>query len=177
MKFVSKNTFASVKPFAISGALFAGISMGLTSCMAPEPMLHSHTSRSLTAQQKSIIVQPSVVDLKVDLSKRITGEGNAPGLEAAQQAALYDAMQKHQADAVVEPIFVAKTMGSRQYVTVNGYAAKYSNPRSLTDAAKEVSSVDTVHFQKVMRYMSATPSGEAKPAAGGLLPGFLGGKK
>lgn len=169
-------TLTPTNPMQIKIAIAtAFVAIVLSSCSSSNLLVHSHTSKSLSAPDQKIAVQAAVIDTKVDFSRRVTGEASASSVKAAQEAALYDAMAKNQADFIFEPMFVSKRSGTTETVTVNGYAGKYTNMRTVIEAAKEMASADTNNLKKLMRFV-VNPAGSGSNSSdggGSMLPSFL----
>lgn len=100
-----------------------------------------YQTRQQPINKGAIPYNPVVVDLNVDINKKITGASirqvdryNEFELENTKQAALYNAMVNSGADVVIDPIFkvnITNNDGRDDKVTiqaeVTGFYAKYTN--------------------------------------------------
>ncbi|MFN8268371.1 MAG: hypothetical protein U0T31_10230 [Chitinophagales bacterium] len=100
-----------------------------------------YETRQQTINRNSIPYNPVVVDLSVDINKKISGSSirqvnmySVEEVENTKQAALYNAMNNSGADVVIDPIFkvnISNNEGRDTKVTiqaeVSGFFAKYTN--------------------------------------------------
>ena len=127
----------------------------------------SYQSRVNYVTRREIMATPVVVDVKVDFTKKVTGEGEASMPEAAKEAALFAAMEASGADVVVDPIFTSSKSTGNFKVKVSGYYGKYENARSFLEAAKQNNADGS--FDRLLRYWGINPTGtdESKKAEKG----------
>lgn len=112
-----------------------------------------YTSRSQYINRGNIPTNPLVADLKVDLTKKLTGTGTAKGksatVEVAKEVAIYNAINGSGADMLVDPIcnctikpgiilpfpFLIPIPYRQKKVTceVTGYFAVYTNIHTASD--------------------------------------------
>ncbi len=100
-----------------------------------------YETRQQNINKGSIPYNPVVVDLSVDINKKVTGTSirqvdryNEFELENTKQAALYNAISNSGADVVIDPIFkinITNNDGRDTKITiqaeVTGFYAKYTN--------------------------------------------------
>ncbi|MDD2983227.1 MAG: hypothetical protein PHQ74_07555 [Crocinitomicaceae bacterium] len=122
--------------------LLAATSLTIGSCSL-EKMV-TRDNRTDKIQQNPTLTYPVIMDMEVDLTKRVTG--TATGLltyamneQYFKQLALAQAITSSNSDLLIEPTFqVTKTYQTSKKITVEiivyGYAAKYKNPRNLSPA-------------------------------------------
>jgi len=102
--------------------------------------------RSYEVKNSTIISKSKIFDYKVDVATRV--EGRAEGkikstritVDFYKNQAVAEANLKANCDFLVNPIFTIEQQGKFVKVTVQGYAAKYTNERDLE--AK-----DSIHMQ------------------------------
>lgn len=124
----------------------------LTSCTVT-----SYQSRVNYVTRREVMATPVVVDVKVDFTKKVTGEGVASMPEPAKEAALFAAMEASGADVVVDPVFtISKSTGTFR-VKVSGYHGKYENARSFLEAAKQNNGDGS--FDRLLRFWGINPTG------------------
>ena len=120
--------------------------------------------RSYEVKNSTIISKTKIFDYKVDVNKRV--EGRAEGkiksakitVEFYKSQAIADANMKANCDFLINPIFTIDQQGKYVKVTVQGYAAKYTNER-------DIEAKDSIHLQLNGIYITpTTPQPEqAKP--------------
>lgn len=114
-----------------------------------------HTYRSNSIQDMPVVATEVVVDVKVDLNKKIqSASSKRSSVELAKSEAYYKAITENNIDIVVDPIFEVKTsdkflfFGGKSIAKLNGFAGYYINPRPKTEAIKELKVVDTLDIHK-----------------------------
>jgi hypothetical protein len=129
-------------------ALFAFLLLVFNSCSTT-----NYTNRSITIDKNPVITNDIVVDIKVDVKKSVTATSSErETVELAKNEAYYNAITEQNIDIVVDPIFVITTTGGMSIAKLTGYAGYYSNPRTKTDAVKELQSIkleDVTTFQRM----------------------------
>lgn len=115
----------------------------------------NHTFRDNFIQNKPIVASEVVVDVKVDLNKKVESTSNKrKTVELAKNEAYYKAIAENNIDVVVDPIFEVKTsdkilfFGGRSTAKLKGFAGYYINPRTKVEAIKELKLVDTLDIHK-----------------------------
>jgi hypothetical protein len=100
-----------------------------------------YETRQQSINKNAIPYNPVVVDLNVDINKKISGSSirqvsvySEAEVENTKQAALYNAMNNSGADVVIDPIFkvnISNNEGRDTKITiqaeVTGFFAKYTN--------------------------------------------------
>lgn len=113
----------------IRGLLFAMlISTFLASCAVIEK-----TAKTMDIYGAGVIQNPVLVDLDVKETK-VSGSatgGIGTALENIKQYAVTDALNKANADILVQPKFEIETSEGQSTVTVTGFPATYKNFRSM----------------------------------------------
>ena len=115
----------------------------------------NHTFRDNFIQNKPVVASEVVVDVKVDLNKKVESTSNKrKTVELAKNEAYYKAIAENNIDVVVDPIFEVKTsdkilfFGGRSTAKLKGFAGYYINPRTKVEAIKELKLVDTLDIHK-----------------------------
>ena len=115
----------------------------------------SHTYRDNFIQNKPVVTSEVVVDVQVDLNKKIESTSSKrKTVELAKSEAYYKAISENNIDIVVDPIFETRTsdkflfFGGKTTVKLKGFAGYYVNPRTKVDAIKELKLVDTLDIHK-----------------------------
>ncbi|HSI90553.1 MAG TPA: hypothetical protein VK927_05515, partial [Adhaeribacter sp.] len=110
----------------------------------------NYTYRSNDINTSNVIASDVVVDLKVDLEKKIeTTSNKQKTVELAKTEAYYKALKENKVDVVVDPIFEITTtdkfliFGGKNVVKLTGFGAYYFNPRTKLEAIRELKSIDT----------------------------------
>ncbi len=99
----------------------------------------SYTNRNISIDKNDLITNNIVVDVKVEPTKIVTAtSGVRESIELAKNEAYYKAITEKNIDIVVDPIFEILTIGTKYTAKVTGFAGYYTNPRSKTDAVKEL---------------------------------------
>jgi hypothetical protein len=112
--------------------IFLAIGTTLTSC---KPGAKLFTTRDIPINRESIPYNPIVADLKVDISRKVTGtikEKNIT-IENAKNLALYNAMETSGADVIVDPMYKIETKGKKTTATVTGYFGTYENVHKASE--------------------------------------------
>lgn len=114
-----------------------------------------YTYRETDIQNRSIIANDVVVDVKVDLNKKIQATSTKRNsVELAKSEAYYNAITQNNIDIVVDPIFEINTsdkflfFGGKSTVKLSGFGGSYINARNKIEAIKELKSVDTLDIHK-----------------------------
>lgn len=105
--------------------------LAMSSC---KPVTKMYTSRNIPINREAIPYNPIIADLKVDLSKKVTGSITAKNVttENAKHLAIYNAMETSGADVVVDPVFKIETKGIKTKASVSGYFGIYDNVHKAT---------------------------------------------
>ena len=115
----------------------------------------NYTYRDNFIQDKPIITSEVVVDVKLDVNKKVESTSSKrKTVELAKNEAYYKAITENNIDVVVDPIFEVKTsdkilfFGGRSTAKLKGFAGYYVNPRTKVEAIKELKLVDTLDIHK-----------------------------
>ena len=120
-----------------NAVFFAFLMLLLVSCSVT-----THTSRNTSISNKDLITNNVVVDIKVESGMIVSAtSGVRESIELAKNEAYYKAITEKNIDIVVDPIFEISTIGTRYTAKVTGFAGYYTNPRSKTEAVKELKAV------------------------------------
>jgi hypothetical protein len=125
----------------------------------------TYQNRVSNVQKRSVIAQPVIVDVKVDLNRKVTGEGTGKIIELAKQAALSAAMEASNADVIVEPLYTVQHLDRSYKVKVVGFYGKYDNPRTFLDVIKETNNNGSL--EKLLEYLNSDKTAKVittKPA-------------
>lgn len=99
----------------------------------------------------NIIASPTVVDVNVDYSKRITETSRkTKSRDEAVQEAKYQAITKHNIDILVDMVCKLEKKGSKYQATVTGYAGYYINSRTLKEDLKMIGEFNKEDIEKYL---------------------------
>lgn len=138
--------------------LFAIAALFLGSCST-----YQYTSRNVKVNTQSISVTPTIVDVRVDYTKRITETSQFhKSKQDALDEAKYQAIQKNKIDILIDPIFKVEYKHFRYQASVTGFAGYYTNSRTLHDDIlqyKDVTKDDIekyliLHNPEVIKYLN-----------------------
>lgn len=123
---------------------------------------YKYTSRQVAVENHDIVASPTVVDVAVDYTKRVTETSRKCGsaMEAMQEAK-YKAIVNNDIDIIVDMIYKTEKRGGKYRVTVTGYAGYYKNSRSLYEDIKRLGGIKKedvekyliLHNPEVLEYM------------------------
>ena len=115
----------------------------------------NHTYRNNFIQNKPVLASEVIVDVKVDLNKKVESTSSKrKTVELAKNEAYYKAITENNIDVVVDPIFEVKTSdkilfwGGKSTAKLTGFAGYYVNPRSKIEVIKELKLIDTLDIHK-----------------------------
>ena len=115
----------------------------------------NYTYRDNFIQDKPIITSEVVVDVKLDVNKKVESTSSKrKTVELAKNEAYYKAITENNIDVVVDPIFEVKTsdkilfFGGRSTAKLKGFAGYYVNPRTKVEVIKELKLIDTLDIHK-----------------------------
>lgn len=138
--------------------ILATVAIFLGSCSSMQ-----YTSRQVNVAKQDIIVSPTIVDIRVDYTKRImvTSQLHKTAQEAIQEAR-YEALIQGNADIIVDPVFKVEQTGRRYRVSLTGFAGYYENSRTLYEDVQLLHQIDKADIDKyiilhnpaVLQYMS-----------------------
>lgn len=125
---------------------------------------------------ESFKATPVIVDLELDLSKKIEHEAKAKSVSQAKSKAYYEAIKQNKVDVIVDPIYEIKStkifFANSAIAKITGYGATYKNPRSAVDVmSKELSKIDPEAGTNYMILYGSSNGGRSL-SGGGLLGKF-----
>lgn len=127
--------------------IFPGLAMLIIVVSACSSIRHSY--RQIEIPEHGLIVTPVVVDVEVDINKKVTATSpKIKGVENAISMAYYMAIQNSGADVIIDPVYKVTSKGRKSIATVSGYYGIYKNARKLTDALDEFEAYDTLNIKK-----------------------------
>lgn len=138
--------------------ILATIAILLGSCSSMQ-----YTSRQVNVAKQDIIASPTIVDIRVDYSKRITVTSRLhKTIQESIQEARYEALIQGNADVIVDPVFKVEHQGFRYKVSLTGFAGYYENSRTLYEDVQLLHQIDKADIEKyvilhnpeVLQYMS-----------------------
>lgn len=103
--------------------------------------------------QNNIYITPSVVDVKIDLKKKISVVSNPQKTEeSARENAYYKAITENDIDILVSPIYEIEVMSSGTCTAkVTGFAGYFENPRTIVDEKKLAYDAKIEALQKMLK--------------------------
>ncbi|MCD4682905.1 MAG: hypothetical protein K8R86_06455 [Bacteroidales bacterium] len=118
----------------------------ITSCSSLK-----HSYRQVEIQEQSLLVTPVLVDIDVNLEKRVTAVSpKVKGVNDAISTAYYMALEKSGADVIIDPVYKVESGRKKSIATVAGFYGKYSNARKIVDALPEYENLDTNNIKKAL---------------------------
>lgn len=134
-----------MKKIAISVLVFSLIVL-FNSCSSIK-----HSYRQVEIPEQNLLVTPVLVDLDVDLNKRVYAVSpKVKGVNDAISTAYYMALEKSGADVIVDPVYKVESGRKKSIATVSGFYGKYSNVRKVVDAIQEYEDLDTTNIKKAL---------------------------
>jgi len=129
-----------------------------------------YTYRTGDIHKRNIISSTPVVDVKIDLDKKITQSSSEQSTEKnAKSEAYYKAIQNNNIDIIVDPIYEVTKTSDKYIATIIGFAGYYENPRSKVDVIRELRDVDTLDIKKY-NYLFGSKIVETPKARIAVLP-------
>lgn len=130
-----------------------GIMILASSCSS----VNSFTSRQIDVERYNIQATPLVVDVRMDLSKKISIEkvfknktlGKLNAKESAMEATRYECINSNNIDIIVDPIYKVVLEKKKTTVSLTGYAGYYENPRTVT---KDIENYKNTDMEGVKKY-------------------------
>jgi len=104
---------------------------------------YKHSYRLTNVPDNSVKVTATVVDVKTNFDKKVTGESDkkTPSVADAKANAYYNAIRQNDIDVLVDPIYSVRVkrglFNSTATASVTGFAGEFVNPRSLSDTHQE----------------------------------------
>lgn len=144
----------------------AAISIALifTSCKST----YYYQARNINVQNKDVISTPTIVDIKVDLTKRVSYSDQKfvkypqaitknQIAECALQAARYNCIMQNNIDVVVDPVYKIYFKGkNKAKIELTGYAGYYQNSRTLSNDVKTFENIDMETIKKYIYFNNPT---------------------
>lgn len=122
-----------------------------------------YTARQVSVDNHNITASPTVVDVDVNYSKRITESSRRCRSQAeALQEAKFKAITNNDIDILVDMIYKVEKKGGKYRASVTGFAGYYKNSRSLYDDIRQLGEIDMenvekyliLHNPEVLKYMN-----------------------
>ncbi|MBE6251254.1 MAG: hypothetical protein E7111_06310 [Bacteroidales bacterium] len=124
---------------------------------------YQYSTRQVAINNQNITAAPTVVDVKVDYTKRISETSRKCKSQAeAMQEAKYNAIVKNNIDVLVDMIYKVENVGRKYIVTITGFAGYYVNSRTFYEDIKLLEGVKKedvekyliLHNPEVIKYMN-----------------------
>ena len=126
------------------------IVLAATACLC-SCSTYKYSAREVFIENRNIIAAPTVVDVDVDYSKRITETSRKCKTQSeAMQEAKYKAITNNGIDILVDMVCKIETRGGRYSATVTGFAGYYKNFRTLYEDIRLMSDVDKEDIEKYL---------------------------
>lgn len=141
---------------------------------------YKYTSRVAETQTgNNISITPSVTDVKIDFSKKITAISDIQqGQEAAKQNAYYKAVKDNSIDILVSPIYemeiISNGSAGKCKATVYGYAGYFANSRTASEAKKNEYDAKIDALGKMLKLDPITNEKQTTVILGATLQGVTG---
>jgi hypothetical protein len=150
--------------------LLSGVLM--TSCMVTSKTSNVDIEAEYVGREGFLLAKPIVVDIKVE-KRKIEGSATIENAQYAGRAmaeaknlAILDAVNRGDADLLVQPMFETQTSATTTTAKVTGYAAKYKEFRNIT-AADTTSFILRSKMEQSSLIAYATPPTEVSVTQGG----------
>lgn len=112
---------------------------------------YKYSSRSVAVENRNIVATPTVVDVNVDYSTRITETSHKCKTQSeAVQEAKYKAITGHNIDILVDMICKIEKKGGKYIATVTGFAGHYENSRTLYEDIRQMSDLKMEDVEKYL---------------------------
>lgn len=171
MPLTSKQKLNIIKMKKKSLLTISALGAVLISCSST-----SYSYRSAAIPNKNIISSEVVVDLKLNLTKKVEAISTQRNSELeAKEEAYYLAITQNNIDVIVDPIYEITTsekilfFGGKSVVKITGFGANYVNPRNKVEAINELNKTENSNINK---FESIYPANE-KESNTGFVPNFL----
>lgn len=124
---------------------------------------YQYTSRETFIDNHNISATPTVVDVEVDYTKRISETSRRCKTQAeALQEAKYNAIVNNKIDVLVDMVYKIEKHSRRYQATISGFAGYYKNSRTFYEDIKLLENVDRedvekyliLHNPEVIKYMN-----------------------
>ena len=112
---------------------------------------YQYTSRQTFVDNHNITASPTVVDVKVDYTKRITEVSRRCKTQAeAMQEAKYNAIVNNKIDVLVDMIYKVEKHSRKYQATVTGFAGYYMNSRTFYEDVRLLEDVNKEDIEKYL---------------------------
>lgn len=112
---------------------------------------YKYTARQVDVDHQNITAAPTVVDVQVDYTKRITETSRKCKSQVeAMQEAKYFAIVNNNIDIVVDLVYKIEKRGSKYRATVSGFAGYYKNSRTLYEDIKLMENLKKEDVEKYL---------------------------
>lgn len=110
---------------------------------------YKYSARHINVDKQNITLSPTVVDVEVDYTKRITSTSHLCKTQSeAVQEAQYIAITDNNIDIVVDLMYKIEKKGLKYRATVTGFAGYYKNSRTLYEDIKLLKDIKTEDVEK-----------------------------
>lgn len=128
----------------------------------------SYQARNVDVINRDIVSSPTVVDINVDLTKRVSYSdqhfvkypqaiGKNQVEECALQAARYNCIMQNNIDVVVDPVYKISFKGkNKAKIELTGIAGYYKDPRSVYNDVKSFENIDMETVKKYLYFNNPT---------------------
>ena len=112
---------------------------------------YNYSARQVFVDNHNIVATPTVVDVDVDYSQKITGTSHRCRTQSeAIQEAKYQAITTNRIDILVDMISKVEKKGSKYQATVTGFAGYYKNSRTLYEDIRMMSDISKEDIEKYL---------------------------
>ena len=112
---------------------------------------YKYSAREVFVDRQNIITAPTVVDVDVDYTKRITETSRKCKTQSeAMQEAKYKAITGNDIDILVDMVYKVEKKGGKYSVTVTGFAGYYKNSRTLYEDIELMSKIRKEDVEKYL---------------------------
>ena len=112
---------------------------------------YRYSARQIFVENHNIMASPTVVDVDVDYTKRITEtSGRCKTQAEALQEAKYQAITKNDIDILVDMVYKVQKKGTKYRATVTGFSGYYKNSRSLQEEIRMLGDIDREDIEKYL---------------------------
>ena len=124
---------------------------------------YQYTSRETFIQNHNIEATPTVVDVQVDYTKRISEtSGRCKTQSEALSEAKYNAIVNNKIDVLVDMVYKVEKNGRTYQAKISGFAGYYKNSRTFYEDIKLLENVKKedvekyliLHNPEVIKYMN-----------------------
>lgn len=114
-----------------------------------------NASNAINYENETVRISPTVVDVQVDFSNKITFEKKftfmkkeTVDIAALKQETLFDCVQKNDCDMIAYPMYqITKGLGSIK-VKIVGFKGTFKNPRTIYEDIENVKNINKDDIEK-----------------------------